>query len=46
LNCEWKVYDVVVEDISLVKNYHSQFNRIITRGSFDDLLKRLREKEL
>jgi phospholipid transport system substrate-binding protein len=43
---EWKVYDVVVEDISLVKNYHSQFNRIITRGSFDDLLKRLREKEL
>jgi phospholipid transport system substrate-binding protein len=43
---QWKVYDVVVEDISLVKNYHSQFNRILTRGSFDDLLKRLREKEL
>jgi phospholipid transport system substrate-binding protein len=46
VNGEWKVYDVVVENISLVKNYQSQFNRIITRGSFDDLLKRMREKEL
>jgi phospholipid transport system substrate-binding protein len=43
---EWRIYDVVVENISLVKNYHSQFNRIITRASFDDLMKRLKEKEL
>ena len=43
---EWKIYDVVVENISLVTNYRSQFNRIITRGSFDDLLKRMKEKEL
>ena len=43
---EWKIFDVVVEDISLVNNYRSQFNRILTTGSLDDLLKRMREKEL
>lgn len=43
---EWKVYDVVVEDISLVVNYRSQFSRILAKGSFDDLLKQMREKEL
>jgi len=42
---EWKIYDVVVEDISIVANYRSQFNRILAKGSFDDLLKRLKEKE-
>ena len=42
---EWKIYDVVVEDISIVANYRSQFNRILSRGSFDDLLKRLKEKD-
>lgn len=41
---EWKIYDVVIEDISLVSNYRSQFNRILASGSFDDLLKRMREK--
>jgi phospholipid transport system substrate-binding protein len=42
----WKIYDVVVDDVSIVINYRSQFNRILTRGTFDDLLKQLREKEL
>jgi len=41
---EWKIYDVVVENISIVGNYRSQFNRILSNGTFDDLLKRLREK--
>ncbi len=40
----WKVYDVVVEGISLVQNYRSQFNSILCRESFDSLLDRLREK--
>jgi phospholipid transport system substrate-binding protein len=43
---EWKIYDVVVEDISLVANFRSQFNRILAKGSFDDLLKQLRDKDL
>ncbi len=43
-NGEWKVYDVVVEGISLVENYRSQFASILSSGSFDGLLKRMREK--
>lgn len=41
----WRVYDVVVEGISLVNNYRSQFDRILNKASFDDLLKDLREKK-
>ncbi len=33
---EWKIYDVVAEDISLVNNYRSQFNRVITRSSYEE----------
>jgi phospholipid transport system substrate-binding protein len=43
---EWKIYDVVVEDISLVGNYRSQFGRILAKGSFDDLLRTLSERQL
>jgi len=39
---EWKVYDVVFGDVSLVNNYRSQFNRILAKGSFADLLHALR----
>jgi phospholipid transport system substrate-binding protein len=42
---EWKVYDVVVEDISLVGNFRAQFKRILAKGTFDDLLRQLKEKE-
>jgi phospholipid transport system substrate-binding protein len=41
---KWKVYDVVVEGISLVVNYRSQFSSILANESFDSLLQRLREK--
>lgn len=40
----WKVYDVVVEGISLVNNYREQFSSILTNESFDSLLKRMRQK--
>ena len=43
---EWKIYDVVVEDVSLVVNFRSQFGRILAKGNFDDLLRQLREKEI
>jgi phospholipid transport system substrate-binding protein len=43
-NGQWKVYDVVVEGISLVENYRSQFASILSNGTFDVLLKKLREK--
>ena len=41
---DWKVYDVVVVDISLVNNYRSQFNRILANASFDELLRKLQQK--
>lgn len=41
---KWKIYDVVAENISLVNNYRSQFNRILTNSSFDDLIQRIRSK--
>jgi phospholipid transport system substrate-binding protein len=39
------VYDVIIEGISLVNNYRSQFDRMLTRRSFDDLLQELRDKK-
>ncbi len=41
----WAVYDVFVENVSLVGTYRSQFDRIIKTESFAALLKRLRQKE-
>ncbi len=41
---EWRVYDVVVEGVSLVKNYRDQFRSIIRRSSYANLVKILRAK--
>ncbi len=38
----WKVYDMVIENVSLVKNYRSQFNRIIAKSSYQGLVKQIR----
>jgi len=40
----WQIYDIVIENISLVSNYRSQFNQIIRSSSFADLVRRLKEK--
>ena len=40
----WKVYDVVVENVSLVQNYRSQFNSILAKNTPDQLLEILRKK--
>ena len=41
---KWKIYDVIAENISLVNNYRSQFNRVIARSSFDELLKIMKQQ--
>ena len=41
---QWKVYDVVVEGISFIDNYRSQFSAILSNSSFDTLLSKLRRK--
>lgn len=40
----WVIYDVTIENVSLVANYRGQFNKILQGGSFPDLVKRLRAK--
>ncbi len=44
VNGRWKVYDAIVENISIVNNYRSQFDRVISSSSYEELVKRLREK--
>jgi phospholipid transport system substrate-binding protein len=46
VNADWKVSDVVIENISLVNNYRSQFNRVLSRSSFEDLLQTLKQKKI
>ena len=40
----WKVYDISVDDISLVTNYRSSFSREIRKNGVDGLIKTLRER--
>ncbi len=40
----WKVYDVVVENVSLVLNYRTQFNDILAKNTPEQLLEILRKK--
>jgi phospholipid transport system substrate-binding protein len=40
----WKVYDVIIEGVSMVKNYRTQFRQILGKGSPDELLEILRDK--
>ena len=46
LNGDWKVTDVVIENISLVNNYRSQFNRVLSRSSFEDLVQAMKQKKI
>lgn len=41
---KWGVYDVIIDGVSVTKNYRSQFSRIIKSSSFDALLDKLRSK--
>lgn len=43
---DWKVYDVVIENISVVNNYRSQFNRVISKSSYEELVRAMKEKKL
>ena len=41
----WKVYDVVIENVSLVNNYRSQFNRVISKASYAELVEKMKQKQ-
>jgi phospholipid transport system substrate-binding protein len=42
----WQIYDVAIEGVSLVNNYRSQFNRLITTSSFETLIERMRARQI
>ena len=41
----WRVYDVLIEGVSLVGNYRTQFNRVIQQTGYDDLVKKMKTKQ-
>ncbi len=41
---DWRVYDVVVDGVSLVNNYRGQFSKILRASSYSDLVEQLRKK--
>jgi phospholipid transport system substrate-binding protein len=44
VNNDWRIYDVIAENISVVNNFRSQFDRVIARSSYEELVRRLRDK--
>ncbi|MFZ3044740.1 MAG: ABC transporter substrate-binding protein, partial [Desulfatirhabdiaceae bacterium] len=40
----WRVYDVNIQGVSLIKNYRTQFDEILTNETPDQLIDRLRKK--
>jgi phospholipid transport system substrate-binding protein len=43
-NGKWMVYDIVIEGVSLVSNYRTQFSRIINTSGYSELVKKLQTK--
>jgi phospholipid transport system substrate-binding protein len=43
---KWYAYDIIVDGVSLVKNYRSQFTNVIHTSSYTELVRRLRERSL
>lgn len=41
----WYIYDVAIENVSLISNYRAQFDRIIRTSSFEELVKRLKNRK-
>ena len=40
-NNNWKVYDIEIQGVSIIRSYRSQFNEILQRGTMDDLFEKL-----
>ncbi|MFV1974115.1 MAG: phospholipid-binding protein MlaC [Candidatus Scalindua sp.] len=41
----WKVYDIIIEGVSLIHTYRSQYNHILGKGGVEDLLTKMREQK-
>jgi len=40
----WFIYDMIIDDVSLIENYQTEFNKIIKKKGFNELLGKMREK--
>jgi phospholipid transport system substrate-binding protein len=41
---EWRIYDVVIENVSLVRNYRNQFDHILSQSSYNGLVQSIKKK--
>ena len=41
----WRMYDVLIENVSLIASYRSQFDRVIRTSSYEELIRRLKGRE-
>ena len=44
LDNDWKIYDFIVEGVSMIKNYRTQFKKIIHKSSYEELVNKLKKK--
>jgi len=42
-NNSWKIYDVEIQGVSIIRSYRSQFKEILQKGTFDDLLQKMQK---
>lgn len=42
----WSAYDIIIDGVSLVSNYRSQFQKIIRESSYEELVNKLRERTM
>jgi phospholipid transport system substrate-binding protein len=43
---KWYAYDIIIDGVSLVKNYRSQFTKVIHDASYAELVRRLQQRSL
>ncbi len=41
---DWKIYDFIVEGVSMIRNYRAQFRKIIHKSSYEELVNKLKKK--
>ncbi len=44
-NNSWRIYDIEIEGVSIIRSYRSQFNEILQKSTFDDLLKKMEKPD-
>ena len=44
VNGQWKVYNMVIDHVDIVKNVHAQFERVVAKSSLQELLQRVKDQ--